>query len=322
MKVTVIIPAYNAGRTIADTLRSLEKQNFRDFEVIVVDDGSSDNTAEAVKKFPKVRLLGEKNAGPAAARNYGAREAKGDILVFTDSDCVASPDWLSQMVLPFEDRNIVGVQGRYKSKQRGIVARFIQLEIEKRYEKMAKQKYIDFIGSYSAAYRKNVFLEASGFDESFRIASGEDTELSYKISKAGHKMVFRQSAVVYHSHPNSLGKYLRIKFFRAFWRTRVYGKHKEKIVRDSYTSQMVKVQTGLFFVFLAMLPGGVIFPLLWQNAVLVALLFLITTLPFSLWAIRKDVIIGLVSPAFIVLRTMVFGLGLAAGILKWLVTGR
>lgn len=316
MKATVIIPAYNAGNTIANTLKSLEKQSFKDFEVVVVDDGSKDNTAYVVKSFPKARLLQEKNSGPAVARNFGAKEAQGEILVFTDSDCVADKEWLAQMVIPFEDKDIAGVQGRYKSEQKEIVARFIQLEIEKRYEKMARQKYIDFIGSYSAAYRKKVFLEMNGFDESFRIASGEDTEFSYKISKAGYKMIFNQNAIIFHTHPTSFKKYLKIKFFRAFWRTRVYKKHKEKMMKDSYTSQMIKMQTGLLFVFLAMIAGGIFFPVLWQNAPALILLLILTALPFSFWAMRRDFAVGLVSPILILGRTLAFVLGLFWGVIK------
>ena len=123
MKTSVIIAAYNAQETVGECLRSIANQSFKDFEAIVVDDESTDRTAEVAKEFPKVRVLRQKHAGPAVARNLGAKAAKGRIVVFTDSDCIAEKNWLAEMLKPFDDASIAGVQGRYKSRQKEIVAR-------------------------------------------------------------------------------------------------------------------------------------------------------------------------------------------------------
>ncbi len=157
VKASVVIAAMNAEKSIGKCLDSLEGQSFRGFEVIVVDDGSSDRTAEIAEGFPNARVLRQKHAGPAVGRNRGAAEAKGSIVVFTDSDCVLDRRWLEEMIRPFDDRSLAGVQGRYKSRQKSIIARLIQLEIERSYEKMAKREFIDFMGTYSAAYRKSMF---------------------------------------------------------------------------------------------------------------------------------------------------------------------
>ena len=313
MKVSVIIPAYNAEETIGRCLESMTRQSFKNFEVIVVDDGSKDKTSEIVKGFSKVRLLRQKNAGPAVARNNGAKAAKGEIIIFTDSDCVANSKWLEEMLKPFLYKNVAGVQGTYKSKQKEIIARLIQLEIEQRYVKMMKQKFIDFIGTYSAAYRKSVFVEMNGFDTSFPIASGEDTDFSFRVSRAGYKMVFNQKAIIFHTHPTSLWKYLKIKFFRAFWRTKVYKKHKGKMVKDSYTSQMIKVQTGLFYLLVPAIIISVIRPELAFLLGLNALLLFLTGFPFAVWTFSKDKTIAVISPFVILLRTAMFAFGLAAG---------
>ena len=85
MKVSVIIPAYNAEKTIGKTLEALLNQTYKDYEVIVVDDGSKDRTSEIMKKYmkksKKIKLIKQKNAGPAAARNNGAKHSKGDVLI-------------------------------------------------------------------------------------------------------------------------------------------------------------------------------------------------------------------------------------------------
>ncbi len=318
MKASVIIPAYNAEQTIGKCMNALRKQTFKDFEVIIVDDGSKDGTAKIAAGFKGVKVLRQKNAGPATARNKGAKQAKGEIIVFLDSDCVAEKNWLEQMVAPFENQDISGVQGVYKNKQKELIARFTHLEIEQRYSKMAKQEFIDFIGSYSAAYKKKVFDEMEGFDTSFPMASGEDTDLSFRINKAGYKMVFNQRAAVYHFHPISLKKYLKVKFFRAYWRTKLYGKHSEKMLKDSYTSQTVKLQTGIFYLIclsLFMAPFG--FNGIYFAGILFGAL-LVSTVPFAIWAGGHDFAVGLIAPPLIVARTVMFGFGLAIGFIKQL----
>lgn len=316
IKASVIVPAFNAEKTIAKCLEALSKQSFRGFEIIVVDDESNDGTCRVVEKFSKARLVKQRHGGPAVARNNGAKAAKGEIIVFTDSDCIAESNWLGEMVKPFENKGVAGVQGRYKCRQKEIVARLIQLEIEQSYERMQKMEFIDFIGSYSAAYRKNVFAQLKGFDTSFPIASGEDTDFSFRVHEKGHKMVFNPKAVVYHTHPTSFKKYFKVKFFRAFWRTKVYKRHKGKIVGDAYTSQMLKAQIGLFFLaVLAFIAGAIgIAPLFYSGALLVILL--LSALPFAFWAGRKDLAVGAISPFMVLARTIVFSAGLVFGTIR------
>ena len=118
IKYSVIIPAYNAKKTISFTLEALlSQEGIEAGEVIVVDDGSSDNTADLVKKYP-VRLIQQANKGPASARNYGVREAKGEIVLFTDSDCIPQPGWLKAMTDPFQDESVHGVKGIYINKNK------------------------------------------------------------------------------------------------------------------------------------------------------------------------------------------------------------
>ncbi len=240
---SVIIPAYNAAHTIQACLAALHQQTILPAEIIVVDDGSKDATPALVREYPRVKLITQSNQGPARARNVGAGKAVGDIIVFLDSDCVPEKNWLEEILSPFDDESIVGVQGAYRSHQKSIVARFDQLDIETRYHRMEKafaQGKLDWIGSYSAAYRRSVFAASKGFDETFPKASGEDAELSYRLASQGKKLAFNPSAIVYHTHPETLGKYLKIKFFRAYWRMRMYVKFPQKMVADSYTPQSLK----------------------------------------------------------------------------------
>jgi len=318
MKASVIIPAFNAEKTIAETLKALEAQKGiarKDFEIIVVDDGSTDKTIQLVRKFRNVKLLNQKHKGPATARNLGAGKARGEIVVFTDSDCVPEKNWLAEMLEPFKGKEIIGVQGAYKTKQKSLIARFGQAEIEERYDKMLNFRFVDWIGTYSGAYRKKEFLRVKGFDESFPIASGEDPDLSFRMAKKGKKLVFNPKAIVYHRHPESLWKYLKVKFFRAFYRVRLYSKHKEKIAADSYTTPTLKIKIILFYlIILGFITSffGFVFQVL---TALLILLFALTLVPATWHALKRDFVVGLIAPVILTLRTIAFSLGLAAGMI-------
>jgi cellulose synthase/poly-beta-1,6-N-acetylglucosamine synthase-like glycosyltransferase len=320
VKVSVIVPAYNAENTISECLSSLLNQNYpkRSYEIIVVDDGSTDSTREVVKKFKGVKLIEQKHKGPAAARNLGAKHAKGNILLFTDADCIPDKDWIRYMVEPFKNKEIVAVQGTYKTlNKESLIARFAGYEIEERHKKMEKQKYIDFVGTFSAGYRKDVFLKFGGFDESFPEASGEDPELSFRISKAGYKMVFQPKAFVFHRHPDTLFKFLRQKFSHAYWRVYLYKKHYEKFLKHAYTPKSVYLQIGL-------LGLACVFLLLsiWRIALLIFGIFLLgisflLTLPLSIRILKRDKPVGILSPFIIILRDFSSGLGIIFGLIGY-----
>src|SRR4051794_40851687 len=124
ISASVIIPAYRATRTLPATLAALDRQTLprARFEVIVVDDGSPDETG-ALAERAGARVLRQPNSGPAAARNRGAREAAGPILVFTDSDCEPEPDFLERLLGPFADPRVAATKGAYFSRQHEVVAR-------------------------------------------------------------------------------------------------------------------------------------------------------------------------------------------------------
>lgn len=311
IRYSVIVPAYNAAATLDACLQALLAQTVEReaCEVLVIDDGSTDRTGEAARQYP-VRLMRQENRGPAAARNHGAREAKGEILLFTDSDCVPSPDWIREMAEPFADPAVAAVKGAYRTSQRSLVARFAQAEFEERFEMLKKADSIDMVDTYSAAFRREIFWGEGGFDESFPVANNEDTDLSYKLSAAGHKMVFNPAAVVYHlRHPDSVRRYMKQKFGRGYWRMVVYEKFPGKMVKDTYTPQSLKFQ--ILFLFAAFFFAAFV-PLTRASAwpaAFFSLAYLGATFPFTLFALGRDAAVGVLSPLFLAMRALAIGSG-------------
>jgi len=315
--ISVVIPVYNAAETLEPCLGALESQTLArgQYEVIVVDDGSADATAEIARGHESVVLLSQPHKGAAAARNLGTSHARGTIVLFTDADCVPSPDWIEAMAAAFSDDEVTGVGGAIRTQQRGLVPRFIQLEFDDRYDKMAKHPSIDFICTATGGFRRDVFLESRGFRED--LLGAEDTELSFRLASAGHKMVFVPQAIVYHSHPQSLLEYARRKCTYAYWRLMVYLGHPRKVIVDSRTPQTQKVQIGLLFL-LAVAALGAIFwrGIIWLAGGLLAL-FLLMALPFWWKSVRRDRVVGAFLPLFLLVGTTSVAAGLAAGAVRY-----
>jgi len=313
--ISVIIPAHNAKATLGLCLDALNKQTRPADEIIVVDDGSTDGTAELAHCY-RVRVIRQANAGPAAARNAGAWASQGELLLFTDADCAPAPNWVERIVAPFANPTVAGAKGVYKTSQAAWVARFVQLEYEKKYERMRGQERIDFVDTYSAAYRREVFLSAGGFDESFRYL--EDQELSFRLAGRGHRLVFAPDAVVYHRHADSLGWYARKKFTIGYWKAQVTRRHPSKLARDSHTPQVLKVQMGLAGAGGILLASGAALrrarPTRWGLACWVALG--LTTLPFVRQAWSNDRAVALLAPLLLFVRAWALGVGFLLGSLR------
>jgi cellulose synthase/poly-beta-1,6-N-acetylglucosamine synthase-like glycosyltransferase len=313
--VSIVVPAFNAGQRIGRCLKELCAQAQPwNAEILVVNDGSSDNTAGIARCYPQVRVINQTNSGPARARNRGAFAAKGALLVFTDDDCVPASGWLDAMLKPFDDPEVVATKGVYRTKQKELIARFVQAEYEDRYRLMKRLDSIDFVDTYSAAFRRDRFLQMNGFNPEFPLASAEDAELSYRMSARGWKMKFVPEAVVYHSHPATLWQYCRKKYKFACWRVVALRRNPQKALKDSHTPQLMKLQ--LLFIPMLLLAGGIDLVQRWPltASAIVLAMFLLSTLPFVVRAMKKDLIVALVSPALLAIRSGAQLLGVIAGL--------
>lgn len=288
--ISVVVPAYNAEDTVEETIGLLLKQSFKDYEVIAVNDGSKDRTKEILEKIAennkRLRVINQANKGPAAARNLGARKARGDIVLFTDSDCFAPKDLLKNINNYFKKENIKALGGTYRTKNdEKLVARWTGYEIAYRYSRIGK--FTAAHGSYCLAVDRKLFLGLGGFNESFKTASGEDTEFTYKLAEKGHKVRLAKDVFVRHLHDDSLVHYLKTQFKRGKWRMLLYKKFPARVKGDEYTGKWL-ISSILVH---ALLPVSLILGFLVNNY-LPALVFLALSLAshsrFALWTIKKS----------------------------------
>jgi len=186
--VSIIVPVYNNVKELPECVSGLVASSGADTEIIVVDDGSRDGSPfVAAQMGIKVAQL-PKNSGPATARNYGARLARGSILFFVDADVVLAPDAVARVRRAFKERTDIGaVFGSYDAdpKAKGLVSRYRNLLHHFVHQK-GKEAASTFWGGCGAV-RRSVYEEVGGFDETFRpTCSIEDIELGYRIRRAGH----------------------------------------------------------------------------------------------------------------------------------------
>ncbi len=204
MKVSVIIPIYNEEGVIDACLASLSKQTFKDLEIIVVDDGSSDETLSKIKG---VKLLKQEHKGPGAARNLGVSQASGEILVFVDADMTFEPDFVEKLIEPISDptspKGLRGARGtfskdEYVSNWDNVWARC--WSINSGWE--SKRRHFRDYPSKQKVFRailKSEFEKVGGFDETR--GYNDDWSLSEKLD---YKADVVSGAVFYHKNPDNL----------------------------------------------------------------------------------------------------------------------
>ncbi len=324
--VSVIVPAYNAAATLPACLAALQQQDFphSQYEIIVVDDGSTDATA-ALAEAAGVKVIRQRNAGPAAARNAGAAAACGELLLFTDADCAPEPGWLAALAAALAEPDVAGAKGAYLTRQTALVPRFTQLEYEDRYDRMAGAANIDFVDTYSAAYRRDVFLTNGGFDTIFPTASVEDQELSFRLAEKGYRLVFVPGARVYHRHNPTLRAYVRRKFYIGYWKALLAAWHPARLVRDSHTPQTLKVQMALAAAALGGAALGLAARPVAPRASRVALTaaavaavgFQITSIPFLTKVWHRDPPVLPAAAGMLWVRAVALGAGFAAGLVRF-----
>lgn len=206
--VSVVIPTHNRSDALAATLAALARQDFAEpWEAVVVNNRSTDDTDEVVRRqeFPvPLRLVHEETAGAAAARNCGAREAAGEILIFIDNDILVPADFISRHVAALRSNPGCWFIGRVTNPpelRRSAFGRYRDDEHESNFRHLPTEGFAEYDGAIGAnwAMRRSEFFAAGGFDEGYAIASCEDAELALRARERGFRTMFNPASVVVHN---------------------------------------------------------------------------------------------------------------------------
>ncbi|HVT88020.1 MAG TPA: glycosyltransferase [Tepidisphaeraceae bacterium] len=242
-KVSVIICSYNGASTVESCLRSMERLRYPDYEVVFVDDGSTDHTPKILTKFPWVKYIRQKNKGLSYARNVGMNAATGEIIAYTDSDCEADEDWLYYLALAMVRSKHIGMGGPNLIPDEGSwVADCVGKSPGGPTHVMIDDRTAEHVPGCNMAFYTWAAKQINGFDPQFRKA-GDDVDFIWRLQHQGYTIGFAPSAQVWHYRRNTVQAYLKqqrgygeaealLKFkhpdhFNSLgassWRGRIYG---------------------------------------------------------------------------------------------------
>lgn len=217
--VSVVVPVLNRAADIKRCIEALLVQDYPAYEIIVVDNDSTDGTREVVSRYP-VTLLVERRRNPYAARNRGVREATGDIIAFTDSDCAPERSWLSRLVEAYDSDTIAGVGGSLSPlPPTTFVETFLALGrlqiVEGDHRADMRRRPNAFLsgaaGSANMSYRRSVLEALGGFDERYERFCGS-YDFCWRVQQEGHRVIYEPGARVQHHMRGSVGAMCR-QFF-------------------------------------------------------------------------------------------------------------
>ena len=205
-RVSVVVCSYNGGRTIRDCLEALTKLEYPNYEVIVVNDGSTDDTVTIAKQFP-FRLVSTPNRGLSNARNTGLRLATGDLVAYTDDDAYPDPHWLTYLADMFQRTSHAGIGGpNLPPPNDGWIAECVSNAPGGPIHVLLDDETAEHIPGCNMAFRKSHLEAIGGFDSQFR-AAGDDVDICWRLQDRGWTLGFHPSAVVWHHRRNSVQTY-------------------------------------------------------------------------------------------------------------------
>jgi GT2 family glycosyltransferase len=207
-RISVVVCSYNGAGTIGETLEHLARVDYPDYEVIVVNDGSTDATGEIAAKFD-VRLFETENRGLSNARNTGMDLATGEIIAYTDDDAYPDPHWLKFLAAAFMRSDHAAMGGpNIGPPTDGDLAECVANAPGGPVHVLVADEVAEHIPGCNMAYRAEVLRAVGGFDPQFRVA-GDDVDVCWRIQDRGHTLGFCAAAMVWHHRRPSISRYLK-----------------------------------------------------------------------------------------------------------------
>ena len=229
-RISVVVCSYNGAKTIRETLEALQKLDYPKYEVIIVNDGSTDNTEKICKEYP-FRIVTTPNQGLSQARNTGLELATGDIVAYTDDDAYPDPHWLRYLADMFLRTSHGGIGGPNLAPTKDSwMSECIANSPGGPIHVLIDDQTAEHIPGCNMAFKKECLEAVGGFDPQFR-AAGDDVDVCWRLEQQGWTLGFHHSAMVWHHRRNSI---------RAYWKQqRGYGKAEALLERkwpDKYNS--------------------------------------------------------------------------------------
>jgi O-antigen biosynthesis protein len=229
-RVSVVVCAYNASDTLEECLVSLEQLTYPDYEIILVNDGSTDRTSEIAHSHPRVRVIDMANGGLSAARNVGLAEARADIVAYTDADVRVDRDWLTYLVQPFLTSDVVGSGGpNVVPPDDRPMAQCIARAPGGPTHVLLDDRIAEHVPGCNMAFRRDALLTIGGFNPIY-LRAGDDVDVCWRLQSRGWKIGFASSALVWHHHRSSVSAYWRQQVGYGEGETWLMGQHPEKFL--------------------------------------------------------------------------------------------
>jgi glycosyltransferase involved in cell wall biosynthesis len=276
--ISVIVPVYNGGRFLHQCLDAIATSSYQSYELIVVDDGSTDDSAEVSKqKGALVLHTPHSQSGPAAARNYGSQQARGDVLFFVDADVVVRRETMSRVAAHFQNNpDLAALFGSYDDDpaEKNFLSQYKNLQHHFVHQQSCSDAVTFWAGC--GAIRRNVFTALGGYDDRhYPKPSIEDIELGYRMRSAGHGILLDKELQVKHLKQWKLGSLLRADIlYRAVpWSQLIL--QRQGMVNDLNLKTSDRVSAGLTGLALATLLLS-----LYKPQLLILVPFFLTTILF------------------------------------------
>ncbi len=214
-RISVVVCAYNAADTLEDCVTSLEKLTYPDYDIIVVNDGSTDRTSEIARAHSRVRVIDTPNRGLSAARNVGLAEATGEVVAYTDADARVDRDWLTFLVQPFLTSDVVGSGGpNVVPDDDPPMAQCIARAPGEPTHVLLDDRIAEHVPGCNMAFRREALLAIGAFNPIY-LRAGDDVDVCWRMQARGWRIGFAGAALVWHHHRSSI---------RAYWRQQIgYG---------------------------------------------------------------------------------------------------
>ncbi len=237
--VSILVPAYNEEKVIGNTIESLLKSNYRNYEIIVLDDGSKDNTVAVARRYesnPRVRVIAKENGGKSSALNLGIQLARGEVVIAMDADTVFEPDFIPYILGHFRDPNVGAASGNAKVGNReDLIANWQSIEYITSFN-LDRRAYtllncVTVVPGAAGAWRKRDLVAAGGFGHD---TLAEDADLTVNVRRLGRRIVYEDRAIAWTEAPNSVRAFVKQRRRWSYGTLQMLWKQRDAFFRPKY----------------------------------------------------------------------------------------